>query len=337
MPEFNSSMKFSGAMVTRFPCILLVLRLILLCWPGAEQQFSLRLLTVVYYDPTSDEWVSRLQERTRHMIAAKADQQTGPEGFHSHLAVICALRSPELDAVLRIDWAWKQHHQPGDETIYWRGEYEHEGRQRVIFAAESARMGMPAASVLAMKMICQFRPEYLAMTGISAGVPSRTKFGDILVADPAYDWGNGKWVTDAGGIKFQPAPHQLALSPSLRNKFKAMAADNSMLAQVRASWPGDLPDHTLSMKVGPVASGASVLADGSTSGDILTRQRDLIGIEMETYSLFMAAEEAPAPKPAVFSMKSVVDFADGVKNDLHQKYAAHTSAQALKFFSASYL
>jgi len=313
--------------VTAFPILL----------AKAEQQFSLRLLTVVYYNPTSDDWGAPLQERTRHMIAAKAEQQAQPKEFQSRLAVVCALRSPELDAVLRIGWAWEQHHHPGDDTIYWRGEFEREGQHHVIFAAEAARMGMPAASVLAMKMICQFRPEYLAMTGISAGVPGRTKFGDILAADPAFDWGSGKWVTDAGRVAFQPAPHQLALSPALRNKLKTMAADNVILAKIRTSWPGDLPDHTLSLRVGPVASGASVLADGSTASDILNRQRDLIGIEMETYGLFLAAEEAPAPKPAVFSLKSVVDFGDGVKNNLHQKYAAHTSAQALKYFLESYL
>jgi len=37
-------------------------------------------------------------------------------------------------------------------------------------------------------------------------------------------------------------------------------------------------------------------------------------------------------QPRAFSLKSVVDFGDGGKNDQYQKYAAFTSAQALKHF-----
>lgn len=304
----------------------------------AQQQFSEKLLTVVQYDDTSDEWMVRLQERTRHMIAAKEDHKSEPVTHRSHLVVLCALRSPELDAVLRIGWDWQQKRLAGDDTVYHRGEFERGGRQQIVWAAEAPRMGMPAATVTAMKMIFQFRPEYIAMTGITAGVPGRAKFGDILAADPAYDWGSGKWSQDIDGkLQFEPAPHQLPLSTSIRNKLKSLASEKGVFAKIRDNWPAEVPDHLLSLITGPVASGASVLADGSTSEQILSRQRNLIGIEMETYGLFVAADEAPAPKPAVFSIKSVVDFAQGDKNDRFQKYAAYTSAQTLKYFVENYL
>lgn len=304
----------------------------------AEQQFSRRLLTVIQYDELSDAWVSRLQERTRHILAAKAEQEAGPDTHHSYLGIVCALHSPELEAVLRIGWAWEQQHLPNDDTIYFRGWFEHNGRRRTVWAAEAARMGMPAATALAMKMVFQVRPEYLAMTGITAGVGGRTRFGDILAADPSYDWGSGKWVQRPdGSLVFQPAPHQLPLASPLRNKLRLLASDKAVLARIQSEWPADVPDHTLALRVGPVASGASVLADGSTAEQILSRQRDLIGIEMETYGVFVAADEAPAPKPLVFSIKSVVDYASGNKDDRFQKYAAYTSAQALKHFVENYL
>lgn len=91
------------------------------------------------------------------------------------------------------------------------------------------------------------------------------------------------------------------------------------------------------MHVGPIASGAAVLADGLTAVNIRGQHRELLGIEMETYGVYVAAEEAPSPRPSYFSLKSVVDFADGKKNDKYQRYASYTSAKALKYFTENYL
>jgi nucleoside phosphorylase/CheY-like chemotaxis protein len=307
-------------------------------YQAAAELFSQRLLTIVHFDPTSDEWIAPLRARVKHIIAAKADLQTNVEEYKSYLAITCALESPELSSIRQLGWGWEQIHIPTDDTIYYRGEFERLGERRVVYAAAAARMGMPAAAILAMKMIWTFRPKYLAMAGITAGISGKTKLGDIIVADPSWDYGNGKWMVDKGVQSFMPAPHQVSLTPALRGKFKLMGADVATLANIKANWVGEKPDHELSLLVGPVASGASVLADGSTAERIKTQQhREVLGIEMETYGIFAAAEEATEPRPTVFSMKSVVDFADGNKDDRYQKYAAFTSAQALKHFVENHI
>lgn len=53
-------------------------------------------------------------------------------------------------------------------------------------------MGMPAAASLAMKMIMTFRPAFVGMVGVAAGVKGRTNFGDVIAADPTWDYGSGK-------------------------------------------------------------------------------------------------------------------------------------------------
>ena len=58
---------------------------------------------------------------------------------------------------------------------------------------------------------------------------------------------------------------------------------------------------------------------------------------METYAIFAAAQESAMPRPTVFTMKSVVDFADDAKDDRYQDYGAYTSAQALAHFVQKYL
>ncbi len=43
---------------------------------------------------------------------------------------------------------------------------------------------------------------------------------------------------------------------------------------------------------------------------------------METYSVFAAAQESVIPRPTVFAMKSVVDFADDEKDDRYRSTAS---------------
>lgn len=298
--------------------------------------FSTRSLTIIKYDSSSDEWEIPLKARVKHILISKTQKEE--EGkFQSHLAIICALESPELSNVKSIEWNWKQIHVVNDETIYYKGEITNDNSRRTVYAAAASRMGMPAASILSMKMITSFRPEYIAIVGITAGVPGRTKFGDIISADPSWDYGSGKWQLIEDKLTFRPSPHQLHLNIGLRNKLKDFATDFTTLNAIKHSWPGEKPDHELRLLVGPLASGASVLADGNTFRMVQLQHRDLLGIEMETYGIFAAAEEVSAPRPSVFSLKAVVDFANGEKDDKYQKYGAFVSAQTLKHFVEKYL
>lgn len=302
-----------------------------------EARFSQRLLTLLRYDSATNDWKRGLQARVRHIITAIADKLVEQPEYQSHLAVVCALESPELESVLRLDWSWKQIRVPGDDTIYYRGEFEVAGIRRIVHAAAAARMGMPATTILTMKMIVAFRPNYIVMTGIAAGVRARVKFGDILVADPSWDYGNGKRIEKKSGNSFLSAPHQLPLDTGLRYKFRSFAADTALWSKIRQDWPGDKPDHILTLRLGPFASGASVLADQTTLTQVLVQHRELLGIDMETYGVFAASAEISHPRPLAFSLKSVVDFADGEKDDRYQRYSAFTSAQALKYFVEHYL
>ncbi len=303
----------------------------------ASSTFTSRLLTLIQFDTTSDEWIPPLQARVKHIIASKSTVSV-PIEFESYLAIVCAMDMPELSSILNISqWSWQQIHLANDDTIYYEGRLEKDSKTHKLFAAGCTRMGTTSAAILSMKMIASFRPRYLAIAGMTAGMKARTRFGDILVADPSWHWGNGKFISDHGKVKFLAAPHQIPLNPGLRNKLRQFAMDKESLSKIKYSWPGNQPNHELSLRVGPIASGASVLADGCMSEQILSQHRELIGIEMETYGVYAACEEATKPTPLAFSMKSVVDFAGKDKNDSYQKYAAYTSAHALKVFVEKYL
>jgi nucleoside phosphorylase len=199
-------------------------------------------------------------------------------------------------------------------------------------------MGMTSAAVLSMKMIHRFRPRYLAMTGITAGVKDRSAYGDLIVADPCWDWGSGKYQVQDGIHQFAAAPYQLSLNSFLRSKFVLLSGDTIALESVRSNWSRSSEiNGAPRLFIGPVASGAAVLADPVLAKGVLTQHRKLMGIDMETYGLFAAAEESPLPLPKAFAIKGVSDFADSDKNDSFQEYAAYTSAQCLKLFVERYL
>jgi nucleoside phosphorylase len=89
--------------------------------------------------------------------------------------------------------------------------------------------------------------------------------------------------------------------------------------------------------MGPVASGASVIADSTVVDLIKSQSRKLVGIEMETYGVFLAARVCGRPRPLAMSVKSICDFADASKADDYQRYAAYTSASFLYEFAIEML
>jgi nucleoside phosphorylase/CheY-like chemotaxis protein len=306
----------------------------------AGDRFREDLWTVLFYEPSSDDWIEHLQRKVRYIALASRDKDRNeaPPGYESHLCVLTALASPELAAVLELPWHWEKLERSNDATIYHVGRFERGGETFKVVGAAAPRMGMPAAAVLSMKMIEAFRPRYLAITGILAGLRGQCNVGDVIVADPSWDYGNGKRAFKDGISSFLPSPHQIPLDAFLRSKLAYMSQDVKLLDEIRRSWSGrPAVKNVLTMRIGPVASGAAVLTDPSVTSEVVAQHRKLIGLEMESYGVFAAASECTLPQPKVFSIKSVCDFADESKDDDWQAYASYTSVQALRAFMEQYL
>ena len=87
-----------------------------------------------------------------------------------------------------------------------------------------------------------------------------------------------------------------------------------------------------------MVSGSAVVASKDYVEQMIAPQnRKIIGLDMEIYGVFYACEHNSFHKPKCFAMKSVVDYADGNKNDNYHDYACYTSAAALKEFVIKYL
>lgn len=246
------------------------------------------------------------------------------------VAIITALRNPELTAVLNLPYKWIDYRVSSDPTLYHMGSLEAAGRTVTVVAASAMRKGMASSASLSSRMVAHFRPRLLVMPGICAGRRSKSSFGDLVVADPAWDWGSGKRTVGNGNEPaFLMSPHQVGLDPEIGQMLNGICHDPDVIHRVRSRWNGAVPQGALAATVSPFASGASVLADGQTIDEIQrTQNRDVVAVDMEAYAVMEAANYTSGPRRVrAVAMKSVCDFGDGEKGDEWQEYASFTSAQ----------
>ncbi|AIO45992.1 hypothetical protein K6Y76_02025 [Burkholderia cenocepacia] len=244
------------------------------------------------------------------------------------VAIVTALLQPELSEVLRLDYGWKDRRFADDPTAYHFGVIPRADRPLAVVAATAQRKGMPSSAALAAKMVERFRPKYLVMLGICAGVKGKTNLGDVIVADPSWDCGSGKHAESAdGSAVFLAAPYQHPLEPQISQLANELGSKAETKQVIANAW-GDRPaPANLKIRIGPMASGAAVLATSRAIFPIANQNRELIAVEMEAYAVMAAADYGRKPSPIPIVIKSVCDFADAEKSDDWQDYASFTSAR----------
>ncbi|NBB16590.1 hypothetical protein GVN21_14600 [Caulobacter sp. SLTY] len=300
----------------------------------AGAAFISRTWAVVRFSFESDEWRAQLISSIRYILGEA--QQERDARYETDLCVLTALKTPELDAVLRIPWAWQAAEPLDDVTFVRRGSFSSQGQSFSVVAASASKMGMVSAALLAAKLVERERPRYLVMPGICAGVKGKCGYGDIIVGDPVWDWQSGKHFVEADVAGFAIAPDPLPVSGFIRSRIDQLRADSKFWLGVKDASQSK-PETELKMRLGPMATGSSVLADEDVLERILVQNRNLTAVEMEAYGVLAAAVDGRFPRPTAFAMKSVCDYADPTKDDQWQGYAAYTSAQALKEFFERYM
>ncbi len=283
------------------------------------------------YSPLNDDFVPPLLALIDRVFKASNSTTTLRDDFKSDLALICALKTPELDQVLRNGWAWSEFKHKNDHVQFYTATVECNGTKRIVYAASALNMGMVSSTILATKMIEYFRPRFVAMTGIAAGISSKANLCDVVSPDVVWNWGSGKWTIRDDADKFLPDPYQHRTDFKMINLMKQFST-TSLFKNIPQSWPGDKVDTELSLHVGPIATGSCVVANKNVRDNIIAQHRSMIGLDMEIFAIYESVFQSSEPKPTALSFKSVVDFADASKNDSVQKYASFVSSSCLKLF-----
>lgn len=247
------------------------------------------------------------------------------------VVILCALPSPELDAVER---AFSRH---GTWRELETGKYVHRYQHLELFSSRRNKvrvaigaplhMGLTSTAIMATQAIVRFQPKLILMSGIAAGVQAETRnFGDPLVISSSVDYAAGKLTVRDQTRTFEPDPNPIKIDPRLHTLFQNLGRTRTYLDEIQDGWPGESPSHRLNIHVGPVGAADQVIDDIQRVDEVKRHWRKLIGFEMETYALYQAAIEAPRPAPLFLAIKSVCDFASN-KDDRWRRYAAYTSAE----------
>lgn len=290
--------------------------------------FKKNLWYLIDYNEKEEEWKDVLRNKIEYLIDSKKElRQEDYLEYNFDVAIITAIYL-ELEKVLNINYGWKEYNLPNDNTRYYVGQTKKDNQILKIIAACCPQMGMCASSTLTMKLITNFKPKFVIMSGISAGIKGEVELGDILIADQLWDGSSGKIKNDKEqGSLFQPDPKFKILDEGIKEKLLPIKAKRKYLDQIRSDYPGTAPMNVLNIHIGPMASVPAVIQSDQEIDKIQKISRKLIGIEMESYGVFYSSDHCQKPKPKALSIKSACDFANEEKNDSFQDYAAFTSAQ----------
>jgi nucleoside phosphorylase/CheY-like chemotaxis protein len=287
------------------------------------------------YNESTYNWEDILKKKIDYILNSKNNISNNQ--FKYDIGIICALNDPEFKQILKLSKDWKTVNNINSSIEFYETVFKRDSKELSVIAVSINQMGMVSTSILATQMIELFRPKYLTMTGIAAGIPGKTELGEVLVIEYSWDYNSGKIKTDADGHKkFEVDMRQESLDRDLYNNMNVLKNDAIFLNELHTKYEGTKPKTYLEISIGHVASGAAVIANEDITNEVTEQARKLKGIEMEAYGLICAANHATSPKPKPLVIKSVCDFANKDKNDDIQDYAAYTSAQVLYEFALRY-
>ena len=289
----------------------------------------------ISYDD-KNEWKSQLLNCVK-MFLTIVNNNVIHRSYEYDIAVICALPE-EVEEIKNSLENVEQLHQDEDDEIYYKGYWQMpEKRIRVVLSLAN-QMGMVAATSLATKMIYNFIPRYLVMTGIAAGTDSsKMNYGDVVVATTAWDYRAGKDIREEEKPEHINTIKPFTIETSFVNWVRELAKDEECLRKISDGFRGKKPETKLKLLQGSVVSGASVVTDKEIVRTILKEQsRDILALEMEIYGVYYAANWAIKPRPKFVALKSISDFADKAKTDDFHQYASYTSAKVFEKLAKDY-
>lgn len=313
-----------------------------------REMFEDSLWNLMRYGEDYSGWEEKLKNKIQYLLNSKRQLLHNPK-YDYDIAIINALQEPEQKWLKRVfgedGWTLVDAHSDKCTTYYEKQIEVSDGKMvRVVIACQH-QMASTASASLTMKVIYNFRPRYLFMTGIAAAIePDEVNLGDILVASEVWDGASGKYkdikldkTSDDGDDVvscFLPDPRHHTLDAEMIAIVNRLKSNEELMENITKGYKtfDDTKRQPVSLHVGPMASVPAVVASKEQLVKLQKVSRKLLGIEMETYGMFYASENSITPRPKyTASFKSASDYATVKKDDDYQAYASYTSAALLKY------
>ena len=286
---------------------------------------------VLKYDEQSVEWENIIKSKVNYHLNYEKSIKRFSDQLECDVAIVCAVDT-EMAAVKRAFKGknLKRIDFTNDASDYYYIELRKENKTLKVVIAQQREMGIAAATSLSQSIIYHFRPRYIIMVGIAAGIGDGKNFGDIIVATEVWNYSSGKYITDEEGkIAFSPDPKHISLQANMESILKRDYSQ--VLYTIRKEWNSDILTD-LNLVLGPLACGTAVVGNSKIVDDMIKQHsRKTVGLDMESYGVFFAANYGLDNKTIPICLKSISDFADEKKGDGYQRYAAYTSAEFAKY------
>ncbi len=259
------------------------------------------------------------------------------------ICVICALYQ-EAEAVIdefseRCHVTFQKAFSRMDRYVYHHTTIRNNHGEALTILVTWLSESGPTQTGLDLKpFLHEFRPRFVAMTGICAGYRKKVKLGDLVVVQSAYFYEEGKIISEPEGAS-RHLPEMKTADPTSQviqyargfNEWKEPVREVK-----RRKLKRELKKHEEPRCViGPMASGMAVRSDDPFAWLQERYNRNTIALDMEAATFYRALRALPHIHALI--VKGVCDYADMHKNDTYHDYAAHASAVYLLSFIQEYV
>lgn len=284
--------------------------------------------------PISD-FLERLKEN-QSKGKSKAKRKVGRK--QTDLAVICALKDPELNRILDLlespsEIKTNELGAIESHTYYlgnFRSSHATDGQTLTlnVVAAHQVQKGIADCAILAAKVIQRWRPRYLVMTGVCGGRKSSgIRLGDIIVPTEIFTYQTGEF-TERG---FRVEPKVVNMNHGLTQRIQACAS--WIPYEIVKSWPGARHDPP-QVWTQPLACGDAIInRKDMLDKEVATLNRKVVGVDMESYAVLRATRLLGEYHTLPLVIKSVMDFTEKRRSSSDKAFAAFASAQFLYHFA----
>lgn len=210
-------------------------------------------------------------------------------------------------------------------TSYRVAEVVRADRSIRIVSLRQLDKGPTMAAITTTKAIGIWQPRFVVMTGFCAGVRGAVDLGDLIVATQFFEHSSGQ-LRDGQLI---PLENRVSLPPWFLDFLITCTESSPLLEQIRSGYQPPLPNLTTpSLHYGSMACGPQVIKDQSYIASLKVRDQALLGLDMESYGVALAAAMCSTHARAIVPLvvKGVCDFADAEKSDRWHDYCAYASA-----------
>ncbi|MED4698715.1 hypothetical protein P9436_06585 [Lysinibacillus capsici] len=290
---------------------------------------------IAKYGPFESEWKREIQNKVKYLLQVEVDRFKNRK--FDYFAAIITVTDIEFECFKLIIENQKYLKFDYDDTQYLIGNLNGNLGKKVVLLKQQ-QMGLTAASVSTVKVINNFKPKYVIMGGIAAGIKDSVELLDVVIASEIVEFTSGKIIkSKTFRESFKPEPKYMNIRPELKEIFvNDFKEDLKEICESNFYIENNFKGFNIVF--GPMVSGPFVLQNDLIIKEfILPHNRKIKALDMESYGVIYASENSFTPKPSVLVCKAISDFADEAKSDVYQRNAATNSAAIVERLLLKYL